>query len=294
MMDMSVGRQSYRELIAQEADFWDAQADEWEKHRSNPICMWHAPEVEEILRGADKRFLVERASSVPGRVLDLGCGTGWLSMSLASKGMEVDAFDISPQLISLAQERCRTEPYVSRCYFYVADLNEITLPHETYVAAVANDALHHILHIEHLLSEISDALKPGGVLVLYDHIGKQSQWNLVLSKLFEFLLPTERSYWHKLRQGLRRYVFKSVSNTDLVHSPFEDVTGMEMLDLIEQYFFIERCETRLAFIADFAARIRMPTRRKLSLVRLLKRFDDWLIGHRLLQGEYVLISAVKR
>ena len=39
----------------------------------------------------------------PARVLDCGCGTGWLSYFLAQRGYQVVATDISPDAIALAK-----------------------------------------------------------------------------------------------------------------------------------------------------------------------------------------------
>lgn len=42
---------------------------------------------------------------IPGRTLDLGCGTGRNALRLASLGFEVDAVDLSPAAIAWAALR---------------------------------------------------------------------------------------------------------------------------------------------------------------------------------------------
>lgn len=44
------------------------------------------------------------------RVLDVGCGSGYLARGMARRGARVTAFDISPRMIELAREREAAEP----------------------------------------------------------------------------------------------------------------------------------------------------------------------------------------
>lgn len=53
----------------------------------------------------DTRTLAEAAaaSPTPGRGLDLGAGTGYVGLYLAQRGWQVDAVDVSPRAVELAQ-----------------------------------------------------------------------------------------------------------------------------------------------------------------------------------------------
>lgn len=53
----------------------------------------------------DTRTLAEAAaaSATPGRALDLGAGTGYVGLYLAQRGWQVDAVDVSPRAVELAQ-----------------------------------------------------------------------------------------------------------------------------------------------------------------------------------------------
>ena len=53
----------------------------------------------------DTRTLAEAAaaSPTPGRALDLGAGTGYVGLYLAQRGWQVDAVDVSPRAVELAQ-----------------------------------------------------------------------------------------------------------------------------------------------------------------------------------------------
>jgi SAM-dependent methyltransferase len=55
--------------------------------------------------------------------------------------------------------------------YEVADLNTANLPTETYDAFYLHAALHHVFQHEHLLDQIKQTLKPGGLFVVYEYIG---------------------------------------------------------------------------------------------------------------------------
>src|SRR5436309_8764768 len=77
----------------------------------------------------------------PARVLDCGCGTGWLSHFLARRGYDVVATDVSPGAIALAKAHpVFAAGAVPR--FLVADSEALTFEAE-FDAVVFFDSLHH-------------------------------------------------------------------------------------------------------------------------------------------------------
>ncbi|NNE66477.1 MAG: class I SAM-dependent methyltransferase [Pyrinomonadaceae bacterium] len=64
---------------------------------------WHNPEPYDFLREAAD------ANDNSGRALDLGCGTGVISVELAKRGFEVTAVDFIPKAIEMAMKRAKEE-----------------------------------------------------------------------------------------------------------------------------------------------------------------------------------------
>jgi magnesium-protoporphyrin O-methyltransferase len=75
------------------------------------------------------------------RVLDAGCGTGAMTVSLARRGANVCAIDISPTLIELARERAPRDLGRGHATFVVGDMLDPGLGSFDYV--VAMDSLIH-------------------------------------------------------------------------------------------------------------------------------------------------------
>jgi len=155
------------------------------KHNWGPPCL--GP-VAINFREREVRYVLIHAARRPGmRVLDLGCGAGWLSLELARQGAHITAVDISKTNLALGRYmvennarnfpylyqrfaglQCRLEEFGSVEYVY-GDLNNITLPRAEFDAVVVWDSLHHITDLELLLAKIRTTLKPDGIFVGVDH-----------------------------------------------------------------------------------------------------------------------------
>ncbi|HLM55997.1 MAG TPA: methyltransferase domain-containing protein [Pyrinomonadaceae bacterium] len=107
------------------------------------------------------------------RILDVGCGSGWLSEYFARLGYEVTGLDISPALVEMARERVRLVPYgvdhetPLRCAFRVHDIERAPVG-EKFDAVVCYDSLHHFEDERAVMRHLADALPPGGVLFILE------------------------------------------------------------------------------------------------------------------------------
>jgi glycosyltransferase involved in cell wall biosynthesis len=103
------------------------------------------------------RILAMMEGRAPCRVLDVGCGPGWLAGELRRRGHHVVGVD----LVEHPEVRTRTDRFVR------ADL-DAGLPDEVlgaYDVVIAADVVEHVRDPERLLRQMTDCLADGGVVL---------------------------------------------------------------------------------------------------------------------------------
>jgi SAM-dependent methyltransferase len=98
----------------------------------------------------------------PGRILECGCGSGWLSRMFAARGYDCTGIDVCPEAIELAQRQPHPPGTAPR--FLVQDVETMGFRDE-FDAVVFFDALHHSLDEGQALRGAYRALRPGGVCI---------------------------------------------------------------------------------------------------------------------------------
>jgi SAM-dependent methyltransferase len=96
------------------------------------------------------------------RALEIGCGTGQLSVPLAERGVDLVALDRGPHLAAVATRNLARFP---RAHVEVAAFEDWPLPREPFNAVVCANAFHW-LDPEVRFSKSAQALEPGGFLTI--------------------------------------------------------------------------------------------------------------------------------
>jgi len=135
-------------------EFWNRVADDWQTQvgrdgdanrrlNSDPVLWSFAGDVQGL------------------KVLDAGCGTGYLSIKLAERGALVTGIDFSERMIAIARA---TDPTTD---FHVDSCSELsTIEDDAFDMVVANYVLMDTPDLEGTIVAFHRVLKPGGVAVL--------------------------------------------------------------------------------------------------------------------------------
>jgi phosphatidylethanolamine/phosphatidyl-N-methylethanolamine N-methyltransferase len=116
---------------------------------------------------------IAAADAIGGRVLDVGVGTG-LSLSNYSSATRLVGVDLSEPMLRKAQERVRTLRLDNVDALAVMDAKILAFPTGYFNAVVAQYVITAVPEPEATLDEFMRVLKPGGELVLVNHIGAES------------------------------------------------------------------------------------------------------------------------
>ena len=114
-------------------------------------------------------FLFKNNKCVPQRILDLGCGTGNLTLPLAQRGYSLTGGDISAEMIAMAKSKAERKDI--QIPFFVQDMRQLSLSGKPFDAIIsACDSLNYLVTAKDLrraLRAVFQHLMPGG-LFLFD------------------------------------------------------------------------------------------------------------------------------
>ena len=108
-----------------------------------------------------------------GRILEVGVGTG-ISLPDYNPINRIVGVDLSEPMLRKAQERVRTLSLGHVDGLSVMDAERMALPDQSFDVVVAQFVITAVPHPEATLDEFARVIKPGGEIILVNHIGAES------------------------------------------------------------------------------------------------------------------------
>jgi ubiquinone/menaquinone biosynthesis C-methylase UbiE len=182
-----------------------------ERERQNELLLeiWErdAPDYDKKMDWFERRVLGEdnrpwACSRAEGSVLEVAIGTG-LNLPLYPDDARVTGIELSPAMLEIAKQRARE---LGRDFdLRVGDAHDLSFEDNSFDSVVCTFSLCNIPDVDQAVGEMKRVLKPGGKLILVDHIRsavKPVYWG---QKLWE-RLSFRRELDHMTRRPLEQVV----------------------------------------------------------------------------------------
>jgi 2-polyprenyl-6-hydroxyphenyl methylase/3-demethylubiquinone-9 3-methyltransferase len=188
-------------------DIYDHLGDRWYTAKDDPVALLRAesrcrnPWIFEAIR--------IQLQNPKAKILDVGCGGGFLSNPLAQEGYPVTGIDLSAESLEVAR---RHDPTASVQYL---SANAYALPFENqqFDVVCAMDFLEHVEDPALAIQEMSRVLKPGG-LFFFHTFNRNPISAFVVIKLVEWFVKNTPPQMHVSRlfikpKELKEYCLRS-------------------------------------------------------------------------------------
>ena len=146
----------------------------------------------------------------PRRIVEFGCGVGWLSLLLARRGYTVVGVDLSPDAIAAARTQAAAQ-HIHGAEFVVADYEEFSAA-EPFDCALFYDSLHHAEDEQAAVRCAHRSLRDGGMLVAFEPSRGHSEQAASIRAVREFGvhekdMPADYIVRLGCAAGFRRHLF---------------------------------------------------------------------------------------
>ena len=132
-------------------DFAQFEHDGWERVANKYDSVWSSSTRQFI-----RPLLGAAAVAREMRLLDIGCGPGYVSAAAAERGAHPTGLDFSQEMIAIAQTM------FPRIQFQNGDAQDLPFSDETFDRVIANFALLHVADPARACAEACRVLKSGG------------------------------------------------------------------------------------------------------------------------------------
>ena len=178
---------------------WDRRVQQWHSHVTSTVAFEQL--LKDMLKIAEPR--------PADACVDLGAGTGFVTLALAPLTSSVLAVDISSAMASALTARARQDG-LGNVSTQVGDLKEFNLPPSSIDLVVSSYALHHLADADKriLVARSAQWLRPGGRLVIGDMMfgrgGSQRDRAILRQKVIALAAKGPGGLW-RIAKNLARY-----------------------------------------------------------------------------------------
>lgn len=132
------------------------------------------------------RFVDAVEGGPEAHILDVACGPGIVTVGLAAKANAVVGFDLTPEMLRQARDRC-AKAGRGNVTFQQGSATALPFPDNSFDGVVTRLSVHHFDAPDAVLREMARVANPGGQLVLADVISSSDARESELHNAIEIL-----------------------------------------------------------------------------------------------------------
>jgi 2-polyprenyl-6-hydroxyphenyl methylase/3-demethylubiquinone-9 3-methyltransferase len=173
-------------------DIYDTYGDRWYTAFDDPVALLRSESKIKTPWILDK-IKQHNYLSPNTRVLDIGCGAGFLSNELALHGLQVTGVDLSVESLNVARKYDATKSV----QYLSADAYQLPFAEESFDVITAMDFLEHVEHPEDVIKEFSRVLKTDGIFIFHT-FNRNPLAFLIIIKFVEWFVKNTPKNMHVL------------------------------------------------------------------------------------------------
>lgn len=200
-----------------------------------------------------ENILKKECKEKPELVLDLGCGTGKMTLELARRGYDMTGIDISPEMLDIAREQADEEGH--DVLWLCQDMREFELYGTVDAAVCCLDCINHLEDSEDLekcFSLIHNYLIPDGIFI-FDINGRYKFENVYSDRTYTMEEDGGLCVWENYYDPDSRlcdfYITLFKECPDGRYERYDDEQSERMYTLSEIKASLEKC--KMEFLYSF-------------------------------------------
>lgn len=144
------------EFSQKDVEYHRVTAGSYDRDVTNALAVYHRYLLHPFL----DRISFEIGSRP--KALDLGCGTGAVTLALAERGFDVVGVDHSAEMLAFADEKLRQSAVSGSYRLLTGDVRSVPVETGRFDCVTCQGLLHHLEDERPCLRELARALRPGG------------------------------------------------------------------------------------------------------------------------------------
>ncbi|MDB5636773.1 MAG: putative 3-demethylubiquinol 3-O-methyltransferase, partial [Bradyrhizobium sp.] len=279
--------------------------------RRAPVCEyfynnpWRHPEYVkldfgQIFERIDNAIRRSGPQKGRARVMEIGCGPGFISLELARAGHDVLGLDVSSKAIAIAKSVASTDPWISErgpLEYRVADfLADDDLVRASFDCVVTVGALHHCPDQDGVGARVRDLLRPEGIFIVQEPTRDRYTRGLAtFVHMVRLLLSSGGGFYQNLSIPTGQIqleaeidkIFKSLRYEgecgEKLQSPNDNEAGYsEMHAMLSRSFHTVTLQDTSAFFHELIGGLRFDETTNTKLARYIRDIDTLLVHEKVL------------